>query len=590
MDHPENPQTYTHPSGTPFKLPHNPHIPASRGIMDRNYRPDLRAQAECTVEVMQNSCASAVERHKQSGAQNSVAPSKLRGSSTIGKSVGKGIGINFVIMKVSNQHGKREKMTEHIAQYRPYHEAEPWTKIVEEIRNELDEIYMLKYQHRIYSISDFHLLYDASASRIPVKYTTGTIGALWSCSNNHPNNLHVAKKDQGTRTLKLNAIVDFPRQQTGPQGWASTGRTDIFPTQLGLKKCKSTLILSDEDDEDNITGPCLPQRVMGPGPPSNQSHRSYCFIYFSLISSCNLFPRYPTHGKSTYFSVIPTHSNAQDAHHDFHSGDQKLYHITKLSVDPEGNWTDSDSDVTVFIVVNHFASGTTKHVFKMQMGNKMYAAKRFYDIGHHSGEVNFEDNLKHLKDEAYRQHFVHETVQQFTAICAQNKVNADNLHVDLPMIVKAVDGDEKGLAWLIDLLLDSNSIRKFSGTTQAGQNTDFLGMTCDALAHFSLHVSDEEQVIVDIQGIYIKNKLTLFDSMVHTYNKAAGLGDQGAPGIKDFKKQHKCNKICRELGLKPTMICHKKRGLTDYSDSDDIEKSEEEAEVLENSGGLMTKD
>lgn len=76
------------------------------------------------------------------------------------------------------------------------------------------------------------------------------------------------------------------------------------------------------------------------------------------------------------------------------------------------------------------------------------------------------------------------------------------LHVDLPVVIESVDEQQNGLAWLVDPLLSSNTIRKFSGTTEAGQNTDFLGMTCDALAHFSLHESDTELVIVDIQGMW----------------------------------------------------------------------------------------
>lgn len=65
----------------------------------------------------------------------------------------------------------------------------------------------------------------------------------------------------------------------------------------------------------------------------------------------------------------------------------------------------------------------------MLMGNEMFAAKTFYNIGHDSKEISLEDNLQHLKDEAYRQHCVHDTVERFVAICMQNKVNiASELH------------------------------------------------------------------------------------------------------------------------------------------------------------------
>jgi len=43
-------------------------------------------------------------------------------------------------------------------------------------------------------------------------------------------------------------------------------------------------------------------------------------------------------------------------------------------------------------------------------------------------------------------------------------------------------------------------VTKFSGTDQAGLNTNLAGMTADAFAHFSLHDSDGNFVLVDIQG------------------------------------------------------------------------------------------
>lgn len=62
------------------------------------------------------------------------------------------------------------------------------------------------------------------------------------------------------------------------------------------------------------------------------------------------------------------------------------------------------------------------------------------------------------------------------------------------------EGDEIGLAWLVAPLLEHTKIRKFSGTLQAGLNGDFMGETCDALAHYSLHDSNNELVFADMQG------------------------------------------------------------------------------------------
>jgi Alpha-kinase family len=48
-------------------------------------------------------------------------------------------------------------------------------------------------------------------------------------------------------------------------------------------------------------------------------------------------------------------------------------------------------------------------------------------------------------------------------------------------------------------------MRKFSGSNKAGANTDFVGQTCDAFAHFTLADSGMEFVPVDIQGQLLSN-------------------------------------------------------------------------------------
>jgi hypothetical protein len=55
----------------------------------------------------------------------------------------------------------------------------------------------------------------------------------------------------------------------------------------------------------------------------------------------------------------------------------------------------------------------------------------------------------------------------------------------------------------VDELLDSDKMRKFSGTDQAGcaDAADFTGVTCDAFAHFTAVDSNLDFVVVDIQGI-----------------------------------------------------------------------------------------
>jgi len=67
-------------------------------------------------------------------------------------------------------------------------------------------------------------------------------------------------------------------------------------------------------------------------------------------------------------------------------------------------------------------------------------------------------------------------------------------------LLRVCDGPKEGQYFLVDRLLNHRNMRKFSGTEAAGENTDFSGKTCDALAHFCLVDSAMEFVPVDIQG------------------------------------------------------------------------------------------
>jgi len=79
-------------------------------------------------------------------------------------------------------------------------------------------------------------------------------------------------------------------------------------------------------------------------------------------------------------------------------------------------------------------------------------------------------------------------------------------HIDLKIaksfLLSVTEGPQKGLTWIVDELLDSEKMRKFSSTDQAGSAdaTDFAGITCDALAHFTAVDSNLDFVVVDIQG------------------------------------------------------------------------------------------
>ena len=71
--------------------------------------------------------------------------------------------------------------------------------------------------------------------------------------------------------------------------------------------------------------------------------------------------------------------------------------------------------------------------------------------------------------------------------------------------------------------------------------------TPQAFAHFSFEASKQTLLICDIQGV----RDIYTDPQVHTAHKSAafGRGNLGLKGFEDFMRTHRCNIICRYLGL-----------------------------------------
>ena len=73
-----------------------------------------------------------------------------------------------------------------------------------------------------------------------------------------------------------------------------------------------------------------------------------------------------------------------------------------------------------------------------------------------------------------------------------------------------------------------------------------------AFSHFTHHHSKKGRLVCDIQGVFSRNKFRLTDPVVHSNEgeKAKfGRTDRGQHGIVDFFKSHKCNGLCKCLGL-----------------------------------------
>ncbi|CAD2217198.1 hypothetical protein AGDE_12550 [Angomonas deanei] len=72
--------------------------------------------------------------------------------------------------------------------------------------------------------------------------------------------------------------------------------------------------------------------------------------------------------------------------------------------------------------------------------------------------------------------------------------------------------------------------------------------TPQAFSHFTYHASNHELLIVDIQGV---DDIYTDPQILSPDGEGYGRGNLGAKGIQRFIESHKCNGVCKHLGLPP---------------------------------------
>ncbi|CAG9575078.1 myosin heavy chain kinase c-like protein [Leishmania major strain Friedlin] len=72
--------------------------------------------------------------------------------------------------------------------------------------------------------------------------------------------------------------------------------------------------------------------------------------------------------------------------------------------------------------------------------------------------------------------------------------------------------------------------------------------TPQAFSHFTYHASDHELMVVDIQGV---DDYYTDPQILSSDGEGYGRGNLGEEGIRRFLESHKCNEVCRAVGLPP---------------------------------------
>lgn len=81
------------------------------------------------------------------------------------------------------------------------------------------------------------------------------------------------------------------------------------------------------------------------------------------------------------------------------------------------------------------------------------------------------------------------------------------------------EGLAYGKSWIVDLYHPTGRFMKYSGTMDAGSNSDIFGRTCDTFAHFCVCESDYELALVDIQGTFDWPFLSFKKYLAYNLNK-----------------------------------------------------------------------
>ncbi|KAJ8089942.1 hypothetical protein PM082_018520 [Marasmius tenuissimus] len=264
------------------------------------------------------------------------------------------------------------------------------------------------------------------------------------------------------------------------------------------------------------------------------------------------------------------------------------------------DWEDGNT-VDVTNEAEPIAHRSSKLVYKMISGNKVYVAKRFAEIpdrGLPRGGANASQltqaltlvqNEEYLTAELRTQYrgdyflkayycearkrqmsvtddfefidcqIAHEVIGvSQTPSKASGITSAD--YIDQTMLITQdrshEDGPRVAVTWLIEPL-HTQHVTKYSGTLTQSNKQTLPYMTMSSFTHFTWAWSLFRLVFVDLQSSTAMStgnvsKRVLFDAMTHSEDKGeTGPGDHGEDGIKVFQQKHYCNNLCRDLGLEP---------------------------------------
>jgi len=120
-------------------------------------------------------------------------------------------------------------------------------------------------------------------------------------------------------------------------------------------------------------------------------------------------------------------------------------------------------------------------------------------------------------------------------------------------IVKFKDRYGKEKMYTSETLLENyeKGFKKWTNNTSF-VNKDSYSETIVAFSHWTYEKTGGYLMICDLQGVQENGTYVLTDPAMHCVDVLRfGTTNLGTDGMKKFFKTHRCNDVCRKLGLKP---------------------------------------
>jgi len=209
-----------------------------------------------------------------------------------------------------------------------------------------------------------------------------------------------------------------------------------------------------------------------------------------------------------------------------------LLPASKFTFDPQNSkWV--RERVRVQIAKHPFAQGGMRVVYRM----------REFDERINNGEYIECVAKKFKPDCEEKQYYYDEAMTQMVCESYAQEFNRRGTGYYLGFLpVSVLRLDMEGLLYNTEPYLRGDYLKHNDNSG----HVDTKQLVPQAFSHFTYEASNQTLIVVDIQGV--GDYYT--DPQIHSFNgDGFGLGNLGQSGIRKFLQTHKCNRICRMLGL-----------------------------------------